>query len=1184
MPSEQELLDRILNILKFKSKGMTITEIAHVTNIHRNSIAKYLQILLASGKVDVQLIGNAKVYTLSRRLPINSVIHCSPDLIILLNQERRIIQVNDKYLDYFDLDEKDILNREINTLNIPIISEETIYPLIDISIEKGEVCSKEITYSYNGNNYYFFVKYVPLVLEGGEHGLVLMIKDFTEEKRIKDALTENEEKFKNLFNNANDSIFLYEITDNQRIGKLIEVNDTACNKLNYTRNEFFQMEFCEIFNSEFDRQNCSIETDLAENYHSIYEEIQVKKDGTTFPVETSAHVFSLQDRLVVLYIIRDISGRKNAENCLKLSENRYRDIVEDQQELICRISPDYSINYVNEAFCKNFNLKKDTFTSLALESLDIHPADKKLIQMCMDLADGEKQSKNVEFRIHQHAGKSRWIESSISPIFDSDGAIHEFQFVGRDITDAKLAREALKQNEENTRFLLNSTNDSSLLIDLDGRILSLNKPSCEYIRDFCADDSLNIKSITGRSIYDFIPEEVGKNIRDVASEVIGSKNSDSFVDEIKDRIFDISLSPIVNAGGEVEKIAVVKRDITERKGYESNLTSTISRLTDIIEFLPEATFVINSDSEVIAWNKAMEQLTGLSKDDIIGIGDHLYSTPFYGEKRPMLIDFVLSRDMTQYNPPETIWKEGNSLNADIWSSHIHNKKGANLWVKATGLYDEGGNVVGAIESIQDVTHRKRTEKELLNSEEKYRDLVEKTYAIILKTDITGNILFINELGEILLGYQKGELINKNVSDINYSGSAKNNGKFNDIIEGILENPTRFRITENEYIARNGEKKWISWTNSPIIDAEGHLIGISAVGTDNTARKQSEIKEKTYIKNLEFVSRSAMNFANLPHNEKIYDYISSELISLLPGSVAVVNSYAENSGTLQIKSIKGEIEGYENMLSNMLNQKVLDKKFKIPDDYRPYLNSNRIIHLPGGLYSLFLKNFSEDVCKTIDDVLDLYECYMIGISRDNKLFGSISFAIPTCINDDITSIIEIFVNQASVALQRCWYEEELAKNTTIADSEEKESNKQAEESQKNLRTIFENIKNKHILDVRKQNEVFASICDKNQNRPILSVDIKGTITRANPKITQILGENTPILGKEIVAFIHPSSQHEVREIQKYILNGSKDEQVKISVPLVSHRGEPINVTWNLEKMFDNTGEITNIMWIGNDYVR
>ncbi|WP_165077235.1 PAS domain S-box protein [Methanogenium sp. MK-MG] len=1184
MPSEQELLDRILNILKFKSKGMTITEISHVTNIHRNSIAKYLQVLLASGKVDVQLIGNAKVYTLSRRLPINSMLHCSPDLIVLLNQDRRIIQVNDKYLKYFNLDENDILNREINNPEIPVISDEAIFPLIDRSIENGEICSKEITYAYDGKRYYFFVKYIPLVLEGGEHGLILIIKDFTEEKKIKDALTENEDKFRNLFNNVNDSVFLYEITDNQEIGKLIEVNDTACNKLSYTRDEFFQMEFGEIFNSEYHRQNSTIETNLAENYHSIYEGMQVKKDGTTFPIEASAHVFSLQERLVSLYVIRDISERKNVENCLKLSENRYLDIVEGQQELICRISKDHSVNYVNEAFCNHFNIQKDMIIGKTMESLDIYPVDKEQIQACINLSDAEKQSKNVEFRIHQQGGKFRWIESSISPIFDAEGAIHEFQFIGRYVADAKLAKEALKRNEENTRFLLNSINDNSLLIDLNGCILSLNKPSCKYIRDFCADDTLSIKSITGRSIYDFIPEDVARNIRDVTSEIIVSKKSDSFVDETDNRVFDFSLSPMLNSDGDVEKIAVVRRDITGRKEYESDLTSTISRFTDIVDFLPEATFVINGDSEVIAWNKAMEELTGVPKNEIIGMGDCLYSVPFYGAKRQMLIDYVMSRDMTQYDPSETIWKEGDSLNAEIWSSHIYNQKGAYLWVKATELYDEEGNVVGAVESIRDVTHRKKMETELLKSEGKYLDLVEKTCAIVMKTDMTGKILYINKFGEKLLGYQKGELINKNAFDTICSGSVENIRIFSDIIEEILENPTRFRITENEYIAWNGEKRWISWTNSSIIDTEGRLTGIFAVGTDNTARKLSEIKEKTHIKNLEFISRSATNFANQPHNEQIYDYISSELISLLPGGLAVVSLYDENSGTLHIKSIKGEIEEYENMLSNMLNQNVLDKNFKIPDDYRPHLISNGLIHLPGGMYDLFLKNFSEDVCKTINDVLDLYECYMIGISRDNRLFGSISFAVPNCINDEIRSVIEIFVNQASVVLQRCWYEKELAKNTIIADPEEKKGDAQSEESQKNLRTIFETIKNNHILDVRKQNEVFASICGKNLNRPVLSVDIKGTITRANSKISEIIGEDTTIIGKEIGAFIPPSSQLETREIRKYIADDSKDEHMEISVPFVSRIGEPVNLTWNLEKMFDQTGDVTNILWIGDEYVR
>ena len=1180
MPSDQELLDRILNILRSKPKGMTITEISHVTNIHRNSIAKYLQVLLASGKADVELIGNAKVYTNSRRLPISSMLHCSPDLILLLNKDRKIIQVNDKYLKYFDLDENNVLNKEATDRSIPVISQEDLLPLIEKSLESGERSCKELLFTHQDKSCYFLIQYVPSILENGGHGLIIIIKDFTEEKRIRDALTENEEKFTHLFHNANDSIFLYDITDDRRIGKLIEVNDTACKKLQYTRKEFFQKDFCEIFLSEFHGPACTIESGLAENYHSIYGGIQTKKDGTVFPVEASAHVFSLHDKLVVLYIIRDISERKNAENNLVLSENRYRDIVEMQQELICRISPNYLITYPNDAFRKHFAIQKDPLFVNSLESLAIHHDDLGVIQKCMDLIVTEKQSKSVGFRIHGVDRRTRWIESSISPILDTEGNIHEFQFVGRDITDAVLAKEALKQNEENTRYLLNSTNDDSLLIDLSGRILSLNKSSFEYIRAFSSDDSLDITSIKGKNIFDFIPEELAGIIRDVILEITGSKISDSFVEEMNGRTYNFSLSPIVNSDGEVDKIAVVKRDITERQEYESNLTGTISRLTDIIDFLPEATFVINRDSEVIAWNKAMEHLTGVTKEEIIGQGDHAYSIPFYGEKRPMMIDYVISSDMTQFNPPETIWKEGNSLNAEIWSPYMNDRKGAHIWVKSTGLFDGEGNVIGAIESIQDMTQRKTMERELLQSEEKYRDLVEKTCAIVLKTDIAGTILFVNEFGKNLLGYQKGELINKSVFETLFSKPLENERMFHDIMGKILENPAQFRITENEYTARNGETKWISWTNSPVIDREGHLTGISAVGTDITARKESEIKEKAHIKNLEFISRTAQTFASLPRNEKIYDYISSELISLLPGGVAVVNAYDEKSGTLQIKSIRGEIEGYENMLSTMLNQKVLDKQFTIPEDYRPHLESSKLTHLPGGLYDLFLRNFSEEICITINDVLDIYECYMIGISRENRLFGSISFAIPHRIHHDITSIIEIFVNQASVTLQRCWYENELSKKSSAQEKEEAQSNIDSDASHKNLRTMFETIKNNHILDVRKQNEVFAAVCENNKKCLVLSVDIKGMITRANPKISEILGDGTPIVGKDISAFVARPLRQDAKNIQRFVANNPNDEQVEFSAPLVSESGSAVNVTWNLEKMVDHAGDVTNILWIGN----
>ena len=214
------------------------------------------------------------------------------------------------------------------------------------------------------------------------------------------------------------------------------------------------------------------------------------------------------------------------------------------------------------------------------------------------------------------------------------------------------------------------------------------------------------------------------------------------------------------------------------------------------------------------------------------------------------------------------------------------------------------------------------------------------------------------------------------------------------------------------------------------------------------------------------------------------------------------------------------------------------------------------------------------------MLDIYECYMIGIFRENKLFGSISFAIPHRIHEDIRSIIEIFVNQASVALQRCWYENELAKNSLSPEHEVNEINTESGASHKNLRTIFETIKNNHIIDLRKQNEAFAAICDKNQKCPVLSVDIKGTITRANSTLSELLGSTTPIIGKEISAFVARPVQQQAKEIQQYVANNPSGERIEFCAPLVSESGDPVNVTWNLEKMVDHAGDVTNILWIGN----
>ena len=82
----------------------------------------------------------------------------------------------------------------------------------------------------------------------------------------------------------------------------------------------------------------------------------------------------------------------------------------------------------------------------------------------------------------------------------------------------------------------------------------------------------------------------------------------------------------------------VIRDISERRQAENELQIAHQQLLDIIEFIPDATFVIDKDKKVIAWNRALEKMTGIPKQDIMGKGDYAYSIPFYGKLRPIIID------------------------------------------------------------------------------------------------------------------------------------------------------------------------------------------------------------------------------------------------------------------------------------------------------------------------------------------------------------------------------------------------------------------------------------------------------------------------------------------------------------------------------------------------------------------
>ncbi len=207
---------------------------------------------------------------------------------------------------------------------------------------------------------------------------------------------------------------------------------------------------------------------------------------------------------------------------------------------------------------------------------------------------------------------------------------------------------------------------------------------------------------------------------------------------------------------ETEKLSEL---IQELKQFQIALQASQRHLKEIIDFLPDATFVINREGTVLFWNRAIEALTGVKAQEIIGKGKHEYAVPFYGTRRPMLIDLVLTNDKTSLSGVyEDVKKYGHVFSGEIFAPHIHGDKGAYLSATASRLFNESGEVIGAIESIRDITDTKTTEKALQQSEARYRSIFENTGTCMVIVDEDMTLSYVNAEFEKLTGFDRNKII------------------------------------------------------------------------------------------------------------------------------------------------------------------------------------------------------------------------------------------------------------------------------------------------------------------------------------------------------------------------------------------------------------------------------------------
>lgn len=171
------------------------------------------------------------------------------------------------------------------------------------------------------------------------------------------------------------------------------------------------------------------------------------------------------------------------------------------------------------------------------------------------------------------------------------------------------------------------------------------------------------------------------------------------------------------------------------------------QLHEIIEFLPDPTFAIDKDGRVIAWNRAIEDLTGIRKADMLGRGNYAYAIPFYGMRRPILVDLIAKADPEMEAKYSSITKKAGTFVSEVVIPHFHEGKGAHLRIAATALMDSDGTITGGIETIRDVTEQVMMNSALQTTSNRLNIL-----AGIIRNDIAKKLAVI--YGRLSIGVMK----------------------------------------------------------------------------------------------------------------------------------------------------------------------------------------------------------------------------------------------------------------------------------------------------------------------------------------------------------------------------------------------------------------------------------------------
>ncbi|MBI2896427.1 MAG: PAS domain S-box protein [Deltaproteobacteria bacterium] len=654
-----------------------------------------------------------------------------------------------------------------------------------------------------------FTAYVTITLRrdaaGSPIGFTMISRDLTESQRILRELRESQEYNRGLIESNIDALMT---TD--PLGVISDVNRQMCEMTGYTREALVGSPFKSYFTAPA-RAEDGIRQVLADDRVTNYELVMRSRSGHETVVSYNATTFRSADGKLkgVFAAARDITAQKRLEDDLRQAQNYTRGLIEASVDALVTVDPDLNVTDVNEQTVRITGYSREELVGSPFPDYFTDPV-RASEGVQKTLAEGFVTDYVLALRSKN--GKETLVSFNASVYKDTEGRVRGILAAARDITEQKRLEEELRQAQNYTRGLIESSVDPMITVDPDLTITDVNEQMVRLT------EVAKAALIGSRfDAYFTEPARAAAGVRHTLREGTGT-NYELTLRTPTGRQVLVSFNASIfrDAAGKDRGIFAVARDVTAQRRLEEQLREQQNYSRSLIEASVDALVTVDPASRITDVNDQMVRLTGENRQKLVG-------SPF--------ARYFTDPERATAGVKKT-FEEGVVKNYELV---LRSKSGAETLVSfnAAVFRDTAGSVAGIFAAARDITEQRRLELEIRDQQAYNRGLVESNIDALMTTDPLGIITDVNRQMCAITGHAREELLRTPFKAYFTDPARAEDGIRRVLAEG--------RVTDYELTlrAKDGHETIVSYNATTFTGEDGRLKGVFAAARDITAQKRLE---------------------------------------------------------------------------------------------------------------------------------------------------------------------------------------------------------------------------------------------------------------------------------------------------------------------------------------------------------